>query len=911
MYRSKLSLSNLFLPLLIILLGTINLQGQTIQGKIIEKGGGLPLENVRVHIENTGIWTLSNSNGEFQIKYEPGETLVLSRSNLVEIKKSYRNLPSSGRLTFEMDYLSARIKEITISQKKNQYSEIEIREEALKNIQAFTLNEVLEQLPGQKLMNLELNEFKPIALRTVVPTTVSTEGFGNKSFGTSIVLDGIPLSNNENMQTYNTNYSSLFAPNNIGFGVTNGRNGYFSNANYGVDLREISTDNIEKVEVIQGVASARYGDLTSGVISITRKKGKTPLRAYAAFRSGTQEYNLSKGFSLGEKAGTLNVNLNYLDSNTNPRTRFNVFKRANANVMWNWNSPDRKILNTLTLSYGENFDDANFEEEDESRKIVNNKKRDFTLSNSLNWRFDDSFFDNLGVRASFSTGYQFTHDSQLVNVGGEIVGTSTEEGVYLGAYTPVSYRQTKEVEGKPVRLFFGSDLSKKFTTGEWNHNLSVGADFSYSDNKGRGRLGSPETMQNQFSFQPGSGGIGFRPYNFSERVIAETQAGVYLEDNLSRAFGNSLFNLSFGLRADYQSESFLLAPRINSYFIYKNFKFRGAFGISSKAPSLNMIYTGPRFYDAILADLRLPGYYNVNAIQTIIDQADNLHLKPSIGIRQELGMDYKFKGGNIALTAFYNKLKDGFTTERYVNKRDLAQLEWTYHGTQAPTYEIIGTTDYYYLQNRAINALSSTDKGLELLVAINQLPLENLSLDIQGSYVQTKSDSNTDSFYKSEIPFLEEIYGVYRSYPTTHDQLTIGSAINYRIPKAGMIFSLRTQHYIIDGNSFYNPNLPYAYINKNLEKVLLSQEQIEDPSQLAHIKSGNTNEVENKLDKVFHNFNMKITKEFKSGFRFSFYANNFLDLKQTTRVFTNGAWVKRLRTDLLSLSFGTKIEYEF
>lgn len=912
MQSKVFSLRLLFLKLILILFVWIPSLGyaQFIEGVVLDKENRVPLVNVRIQIENTQSWTLSDRNGLFRIKYQPGETLVFNRSNLISIQRTYSKLPTS-KVAIEMDRLSTRIAEVTISQKKKQYSEIEIREEALKNIQAFSVNEVLEQLPGQKLMNLNLNEFKPVAFRTVTPTTVSNEGFGNKSFGTSVVIDGIPLSNNENMQTYNSTYSSLFSPNNIGFGVASGNNGYFSNANYGVDLREISTDNIEKIEVIQGVASARYGDLTSGVIAITQKKGETPLRAYGAFRDGTQEYNLSKGFKLSEKAGFLNVNVNYLDSNTNPRTKFNVYQRLSTHAIWSWNSPDRRLLNTFSVSYSSNLDDANFEQEDTSMKITSNKKRDLRLSNTLKWRFQDSFFDNLNFRVSYSSGYQFSHDSQLVNIGGEVVGTSTKEGIFQGYYTPVSYRQTKEVEGKPIHLYSALDLGKKFQTGEWNHNTSLGIDFSLSDNKGQGRLGSPETMQNQFANGAGGAGIAFRPYNFGDNVRAESQVGLYVEDNIYRKFDSVLFNLSFGLRADYQNENFLLAPRINTYVIYNNFKLRGAFGVSSKSPSLNMIYTGPRVFDAVLGDVRLPGYYNLSVVQTFIDRADNKDLKPSRGIRSEIGADYKFPFGNVAITAFYNQLKDGFTTQRYATKRDLAQIEFLYQGTQQPSYSVVGYSDYYYLQNKASNNLESTDRGLELLSSIDRLFFNHLSLDIQASYTITKSNTNTDSFYKATLPSANEVYGLYKAYETTNDQLLLGGALNYRIPKAGLIFSLRSQHYLVDGSSFVNPNKPYAYLDRNLVKVLLTPEQIEDPSQFAHIKSGNLNEVEKKLDKVYHNLNLKITKEFANGFRLSFYGNNFLDLKQTALVYESGQWVRRLKSGLLDLSFGAKIEYEF
>jgi hypothetical protein len=330
-------------------------------GIVVEADNKKPISGVKVGIENTGIWTVTDNSGAFQINYNANETLVFSRSGLVEEKKSYITIPAS-QITVEMQIASIRIKEVMLAAKKKNYSEIEIKEEALKNIQAFSLNEVLEQIPGQQLKNLNLNEFKPIVFRSVNVGSLNAtgaDGFGNKSFGTAIVVDGIPISNNENMQGYAGNYAaitnslsnegSLFSPNVLGFGKGNGYNGYFSNANFGVDLREIPVENIESVEVVQGIPSAKYGDLTSGLVNIQQKSGKTPFRTYLALREGTQEYNINKGFQINDKLGFINVNLNYLSSNSDPRTKFNRYQRVSTSLMWTVYNKNKNISNIILI----------------------------------------------------------------------------------------------------------------------------------------------------------------------------------------------------------------------------------------------------------------------------------------------------------------------------------------------------------------------------------------------------------------------------------------------------------------------------------------------------------------------------------------------------------------------------------
>lgn len=898
----------------------LSVSGQTLTGIVVEADNRKPVSGVKVGIENTGIWTVTDQSGAFQITYSASETVVFSRAGLLEQKRVFTVAPS-GSITVEMQIASIRIKEIMLSAKKKNYSEIEIKEEALKNIQAFSLNEVLEQIPGQQLKNLNLNEFKPIVFRSVTPgslTQTGAEGFGNKSFGTAIVVDGIPLSNNENMQGYAGNYAaitkslsnegSLFNPNVLGFGKGNGYNGYFSNANFGVDLREIPVENIESVEVVQGIPSAKYGDLTSGLVNIQQRSGRTPYRTYLALREGTQEYNINKGFAVSRKLGFININLNYLTSNSDPRTKFNKYQRVSGNLMWTVYSKNRNLSNSVSIDYGNNLDNANFEEEDIYETLIRNKKRDLRISNRFNWRFTNAFFDNLNINANYSSAYQNSFESRLINSGGKVIGTGITDGVYAGSYTPVSYRQVQEVEGKPVSLFFSADLKKNIRTkGGWTHNFLIGTSLRSSDNKGAGRLGSPETLVTTFA----GSGQSFRPYNFGQNIRAEYQYSLYAEDNLFKRFGNSIFNLNAGARFDNQFGASVFQPRINTYFIYRDFKFRGGFGIASKAPSMNMVYTGARYYDQVLADVRLPGFYNLGVVQTFVDYADNKGLKPSKSVRSELGIDFKFPSGNIGLTAYYNRLYDGFTNEYFASRRDQADIRINYNGNQTPTFDVIGYKNLYYLQNKIVNSLESKDKGLELMASFTKLPVNNISLDINGSYIDTRNNSNTDRYLPATSYSDGAVYGIYRSYEPKFRQMNVGAALNYHLPKAGLVITLRTQHFIIDDKIRFNPKVLYAYINTNLEKVLLTQEQINDPGQFTGIRDNGIDDENEELGKVFHNFNLKISKDFRNGFRFSFYANNFLDLKQTRTTYTSGKYITTLNNDILKLSFGAKIEYQF
>ncbi|EXY31053.1 tonB-dependent Receptor Plug domain protein, partial [Bacteroides fragilis str. 3397 T10] len=81
-------------------------------------------------------------------------------------------------------------------------------------------------------------------------------------------MDGVPMSNNGTLS----------------------QGGFSSTAFVGTDLRQISADDIESVEVIRGIPSAEYGDLTSGLVVVHSKIGQTPWQIKGKINPGTMNY---------------------------------------------------------------------------------------------------------------------------------------------------------------------------------------------------------------------------------------------------------------------------------------------------------------------------------------------------------------------------------------------------------------------------------------------------------------------------------------------------------------------------------------------------------------------------------------------------------------------------------------------
>ena len=98
----------------------------------------------------------------------------------------------------------------------------------------------MELIPGGRATDPSFGAPQEIRLREADPS--SSANYATSALGTQIQVDGIPISNDANLQ-YSTSYGSIQE---------------YANVNRGVDTRAISTDDIESVEIVRGIPSVEY-----------------------------------------------------------------------------------------------------------------------------------------------------------------------------------------------------------------------------------------------------------------------------------------------------------------------------------------------------------------------------------------------------------------------------------------------------------------------------------------------------------------------------------------------------------------------------------------------------------------------------------------------------------------------------
>ena len=871
---------------------------KTISGKVLSREDSTALSGVFVRDTKTENWTISDKEGNFSLTLPYYQDIELNFSILgkKDINQNLKNDQSS--ITVYLEDNTLHLKEVMVTaNKERKYSELTLGTNAINNVQAFSLDDVLQQLPGQSTADFSLNEYKNIVFRTASPFTDA------KAFGTSFMINNIPISNNENMQALSPN--TLSGANS--FGVPQKT---FTNPNVGVDLREISTNNIEEIKIIQGIPSAKYGDLTSGLVLITTKVGNSPYRVSASIRDATSELNLTKGVKLNEN-NSMNFGFNFLDSKADPRDNLLNYQRVSGSLAWKTTGKNSKTKNTLNLSFRSNLDDAKHDPDKIAADVVKNEKQGISISNNLMWKPSNLWLDGININSGFSYDRQFSRRERWINRALTAATDSKEEGIHDAFVLPSQYTSISTVEGIPISTFVNLETTKTITSkANWIHSLSFGLSGRSSSNKGEGRKSSAIGLLNYYVLDDGGDTkLGYRDYDFN-RTRTETQFSAYLEDRVYKKFEeDEILNIDYGIRYENQSGNVSLQPRINSsYSINKTFRVRGGFGLSSKAPSLNQLYTGDRYLDRLLGNgiYTYPEVYQKAWILTVVTSGDNLNLKPSKSYKTEGGLDVNLPFANINFTGYYNKLTNGFTGQQIPVSKEIPKVNIITNGAEIPTYEVVGTDKLYYLANSIQNNTNSEDMGVETIINFRKIKTLNLDVSMNASYVRSKDLSKTISYYASTNLLSTERYGVYPSVPTTNENFTTSFNFSYHIPKVGLLLSLRSEHVLFRTSRNPTSNYPNGYLDTELAYHEIPEADRTDSQKYGHIIRDARSGTQYRLEDMLHNFHLRLSKDFQNGFSVSFYSTNFLNLKPYY-------YKENIKTmyEIANFSFGTRLNYQF
>ena len=237
------------LTLFLVLADAITAPAQTKAGKyavrltVTEKGTHEPVVMATCSLDPLGAVTVTDADGKASVGNVPAGVYRLKVSYVgYEEYVSNVKVGSDLALAVQLTPTSLALQEVVVTARQNASgtsTSSKIGRQAIDHLQAASLADIMQLIPGQVIQNTDLTAQQNLQLRSLTNNVTS-------AFGSSIVVDGVPMSNNGVLS------AGQFSP----------------TAFTGTDLRQIGADDIDNVEVVRGIPSAEYGDLTSGLVVV-------------------------------------------------------------------------------------------------------------------------------------------------------------------------------------------------------------------------------------------------------------------------------------------------------------------------------------------------------------------------------------------------------------------------------------------------------------------------------------------------------------------------------------------------------------------------------------------------------------------------------------------------------------------
>lgn len=840
-----------------------------------------PIEFATVKIDETGTTTQTDNKGVFILSV-PGRfdslTVIVSSTGkqTINIMLHKKDFPVRQRIVLQDQSLTLKDVQVeAMRERLHSNSSIVFDKEAIAQSQAFSLADLLNKLPGKLTQAPNLQSPQTLTLRT------NSDGLNamSNSFGIAIYIDGVRMNNDANMQARSLSIRGI-----TGAGITSYRDSSFDVPYNGFDLRDIPIENIERIEVIQGVADARYGEMTNGAILITTRAGKTPTNITVNVNGGSTQATASRGFQLRGKGGAINLSGGYTNSNKDPRDKVKSYSRANASAKWTVNIlPAMK--NTFSFGYDTRLDNVKMDPDDDSRRRTYAKSHTINIAEHLNYDARRGFLRNASIDFGYSRGKQDTYNQWLLN--GPPIGIADKDttGVYEGYYIPGNYLAVERIVGIPISINGSINLtSKTFFTGNISHRLSAGSQFSSSGNKGPGTIVDPDKPRwigSSLTYRSE------RPVDLDKTLPFLSNWGMYVQDNASGKLFNRKYTATLGFRTDIQNGFVGYAPRIGvTYALSHAWGLNLAYGISTKALSLADRYPTPAWIDIPILDL-----YNGYAAQSLFLVytkkiiPDNSFLKASRNRSIEAGVTFNNKWSNASLYLYANKNINGYNSTSTPILVNVPDYSYTIDSAHKISYYPTGTqTQYITTRQKLTNGLYTGDYGAELMYSTKEIPALATGFSLRSAFTYSTYDNHGDRTLIAVNPDYQKVgkpalFGVYKPAKNHSYSLISTVATNTHIPNLGFTVTISTdvvmlQHRVNDPRSYS----PIGYLDNQLNYVAINSEDVHN-TEYDYLRTQPDKSVTSETHFIYPSVNITIAKEIRKKIRLMITGYNMFNIR--------------------------------
>ncbi|MDR3132699.1 MAG: TonB-dependent receptor [Prevotellaceae bacterium] len=743
---------------------------RSVSGTVVDARTKKPVEYASVSLAGQERWTVTNEEGVFILKNIPEGEVSLTVTCLGYAKRTVKVQVHAGTpaLTLELPEDNLLLDEVIISARAGDgeaTSSYVIDRASLEHLQMLDVVDAMSLLPGGQTNqnnHLATGDAQYLAVRS------RDSEDGNPTFGTAVEVDGVRLSSNAD---FNSSTETRL---------------------YGVDTRAIATANVASMEVVTGIPSVQYGDLSNGIVKINTVKGKSPLHVEASTRPNTKQVAVNRGFAIGREAGVLNASLEYTKSVNNLASPYTSYSRNSITLRYS-NTFNRQGGRPLMLETGVTGTLGGYHSKNDPDAFTDTykKERGNTLRGNmrLSWLLGLPWLTNLEGQLAVS----YTDNMQEVRANKSSSAAiaavhGLEEGYFVatryddnpGAPIVIIPRghwyQTEFTDSKPLSLSAGlkGNWARRF--GRLQNNVLAGVDFSTTGNRGRG------VYYDDLRYAPS----GWRPYRFDEAPFMHNLAW-YIEDKVQLPIGTTHLQLVAGLRSDrtfvkashYGSVS-SLSPRFNARYTLveqpektlRQLTLTAGWGKAVKLPSFEVLYPRPGYTDRLafapgaMADGTTFYAYHITPRTPSYDP----NLRWQYSRQWEIGVEAKIRSLFLSLAFFHHQTVNPY---RYINEYTPFAFKLT--GQDALEQSAIPSVDRIYTIDRETGVVTVTDKtgarapevlayrerrtfrndetftngtpfvrrGMEWVADFGKIPLLRTSVRLDGSYYHYRYTDET------------------------------------------------------------------------------------------------------------------------------------------------------------------------
>lgn len=844
----------------------------TIKAVILDKTGE-PLSGATMQLVQSGLWGISGKDGEVEIRNVP-RLPVAYKVSMLGYKDVEGEICLDGkdnvRILMEEESLSMR--EVVVVAQAGQGGESTtsiIGRQALDHLQATSLKDILQLLPGGVSMkNPSLTSPGQFKVRTLASDD-------NATFGAAIIINGMPVSTNANMNT--------------GLGLSS-----ISSGNSGADLRSIATDDIESVEIIRGVASAEYGDVSSGVMIVNKRIGVSDLNMKARIMPGIMQLHAGKGFDI-KSAGSLNISADYARGTSDPRFLTDKYNRGILSLAHRKTLLDKTwtLTTNIDLSYTGEWKGADPDEPEAMKKFFSSRDAfSLRLSHNGMLKLDKALARTLKYDVALSLSSDRIFNDRLVSVGSGAILDATKDGMYEGTPYPSSYETLSGTKSNPVMYWAKFSDLFYLNVGNMSNRFNVGTEWKIEGNRGIGQY--DKTLKFKAFAQD-------RIRRFCD-IPYMNQISAYVEDNVVLTFSERRYpNITgqVGVRwtvvQPWRNERMMaLSPRLNiAVNPVRYLSLRLGYGISEKVPSLQDLYPSPDYYDFYNMSVS-DGQKSYYLYSTRVFDNKPVSIKTMRGTKYELGFDVRLDNGmSFSVVGYHEKVSRCFGPDNSEWKTLVFDVwnaaDVTFTG-QKPIYDQQNPSrrdTVLYNLIRPGNPKSRRNRGIEFDFNFGKINATNTSFYLSGAWSETRS-SSSNLGYKLPVGEARNYGPVYVVYPESsysfseNRRFSATLRVVQHIPVIRFIVSASAQCILYKyDHEVSSGTRPLGYIYGS-EYIKFTEDQLDDIEFNFHGYMLKDQIFDTRISNVpvtwpaIWCLDMRVTKEIGDKAGFSFYANNVL-----------------------------------